>query len=253
MLILLSPSKNIHNEPKIPVKEFTVPALMDETEELMKGLKILNKDDLAKLMKISEKLSTLNYERNQNFTTPFTNKNSTPAIFLFKGDVYANMDIENYKHDDINFAQRHLRILYGLYGSLRPLDLMQPYRLEMGCKFKNSRATHLYGFWETRISDEINKSANGEEIINLASNEYFSAIKPKDLKSRLITILLKQEKDGKVKTIGLMAKRARGMMADFVIKNKFADVEELKNFSESGYKYYPDLSSENEWVFITKM
>ena len=216
MLILLSPSKNIHNEPKIPVKEFTVPALMDETEELMKGLKILNKDDLAKLMKISEKLSTLNYERNQNFTTPFTNKNSTPAIFLFKGDVYANMDIEN-------------------------------------LAFSLSWSTNLYGFWETRISDEINKSANGEEIINLASNEYFSAIKPKDLKSRLITILLKQEKDGKVKTIGLMAKRARGMMADFVIKNKFADVEELKNFSESGYKYYPDLSSENEWVFITKM
>lgn len=253
MLLLLSPSKNIHAEPSIPSEKFTIPALINETEVLANGLKKLTTDDLAKLMKISEKLSTLNYKRNQNFQFPFTEENSIPALFLFKGDVYANMDIQNYSHEDIQFAQDHLRILSGLYGSLRPLDLMQPYRLEMGCKFKNSRSTNLYGFWGSLISEEINKSAHGEEIINLASNEYFSAVKHKDLKSRLITINLKQEKGGKIKTIGLMAKRARGMVADYVIKNKITNSEDLKKFSEAGYKYFPELSNNDNWVFITKM
>jgi cytoplasmic iron level regulating protein YaaA (DUF328/UPF0246 family) len=253
MLLLLSPSKNIHAEPKVPAESFTTPVLMKETEELMAGLKKLSRKDLSELMHISEKLSDLNFERNQNFKTPFTEKNATPSLFLFKGDVYANMDIENYNHDDITFAQNHLRILSGLYGSLRPLDLIQPYRLEMGCRFKNSRSNDLYGFWGGRISDEINQSAQGEEIINLASKEYFSAIDPKKLKSKLITISLKQEKNGQVKTIGLMAKRARGMMADFVIKNKLTDVASLKDFSEGGYKYQPNLSNEDELVFISKM
>ncbi len=250
MILLLSPSKNIHEQPQIPAEKFTVPALIDETKELTECLKKLSIKEIMDLMKVSEKLATLNYQRNQNFEFPFTEKNSTPALFLFKGDVYANMDIENYSHDDIMFAQRHIRILSGLYGSVRPLDLIQPYRLEMGRRIQTSRSNNLYGFWGGQISDEINNSANGEEIINLASNEYFSAIKPKDLKSRLITIHLKQLKNGKIKTIGLMAKRARGMMADYVIKNKISNVEDLKKFANSGYKFHPELSSDDEWVFI---
>lgn len=253
MLILLSPSKNIHESPVLPNESFTTPTLMKDTKLLIQELKKLSKKDLMKLMQISEKLADLNYERNQNFRTPFTKENATPALYLFKGDVYANMDIEHYSHEDITFAQSHLRILSGLYGSLRPLDLIQPYRLEMGRPLQNPRGNNLYGFWGGQISDEINVAANGEEIINLASNEYFSAIDKKKLKSRLITIGLKQEKGGKVKTIGLMAKRARGMMADYIIKNKITDVEELKKFKEGGYSYKPELSSEDEWVFLLNM
>jgi cytoplasmic iron level regulating protein YaaA (DUF328/UPF0246 family) len=203
-------------------------------------------------MGLSQNLSDLNYTRYQNFKVPFTQQNARPALFTFKGDVYDKMDVENYSDTDLEFAQNHIRILSGLYGILKPLDLMQPYRLEMGTKYKNKRGHNLYGFWDSKLTENIN-AEESELVLNLASNEYFKAIKPKALKANLLDITFKQYKDGQLKNIGLMAKRARGLMADFVIKNKITDKDKIMDFNAGGYSFAPDLSTDKNWTFTMKM
>lgn len=252
MLVLLSPSKKLDETSKISTEVATQPEFLHDAEILASGLKNLSRGDISDLMGLSQNLSDLNYNRYQEFSVPFTKENARPALYTFKGDVYDKMDVENYDEKDLEFAQKHIRILSGLYGILKPLDLMQPYRLEMGTKFKNERGSNLYGFWNSKLTEAIN---NQEEnvIVNLASNEYFKSIKPKKLKAELLEITFKQYKDGKLKNIGLMAKRARGMMADFIIKNKITNKDDLLEFRENGYTFAPELSKDKNWVFTMNM
>ena len=208
--------------------------------------------DIAQLMKISDKLAKLNYQRFQEFLIPFTAKNSKPALFVFDGDVYGEMDVKNYTKQELDFAQRHLRILSGLYGALRPLDLMQAYRLEMGTVLKNACGKNLYEFWQEKITDYLNgELAKSEDktLLNLASEEYFSAVDTKKIKGRIINIIFKEQKDNNYKIIGIFAKKARGLMANFIIKNKIEVAEELKQFKVGGYKFHSKFSDENNWCF----
>ena len=252
MLVLLSPSKKLDKLTPPKGAKPTQPELMGEGKALVNVLKRHSKDQIKNLMHLSDNLAELNFQRYQDFKLPLTEDNAHPALFTFKGDVYDNMAVESYSADDLEFAQKHVRMLSGLYGVLRPLDLMQPYRLEMGTKLENSRGANLYKFW----GDHITNALNGDKpsvIVNLASNEYFKAVKPKGLKAPVINIDFKQIKGGKAKTIGLMAKRARGMMADFIIKKRITDVEKLKTFNEGGYSYDADASTESNLVFKMKM
>jgi cytoplasmic iron level regulating protein YaaA (DUF328/UPF0246 family) len=252
MLVLLSPSKKLDEESKVPTQNYSQPQFLADAEILSSGLKKLTRGDISDLMGLSQNLSDLNYTRYQNFKVPFTQQNARPALFTFKGDVYDKMDVENYSDTDLEFAQNHIRILSGLYGILKPLDLMQPYRLEMGTKYKNKRGHNLYGFWDSKLTENIN-AEESELVLNLASNEYFKAIKPKALKANLLDITFKQYKDGQLKNIGLMAKRARGLMADFVIKNKITDKDKIMDFNAGGYSFAPDLSTDKNWTFTMKM
>lgn len=252
MLIVLSPSKKLAaTVPAFP-EHITKPTLLKESEILARALKTYSKTKLASLMGISDTLAALNVERYKTFSTPFTKDNATPALLTFKGDVYDAMQIAHYTQQDFDFAQRHLRILSGLYGVLKPLDLMQPYRLEMGTKLSHERGEDLYDFWGEQIATALDKAAkasNSEIVINLASKEYFQAIDPSALRTPILEIQFKEHRDGQYKIIGLLAKRARGMMADYIIKGKITDVEKLKHFAEGDYRYTPDLSNQNTWVF----
>ncbi len=255
MLILLSPSKSLDFEAKITTKDFTIPEFLDDSKILIKQLKKFSCEDLAKLMKISEKLSVLNYQRFQDFKAPFTIQNSKPAIFVFDGDVYDGIDSENYSKKDLKFAQNHLRILSGLYGILKPLDLIQPYRLEMGTKLKNDLGKNLYEFWQDKITLKLNeelKQKSQKVILNLASEEYFSAINIKKIQGEIINIIFKEKRGKEYKVIGLLAKKARGLMADFIIKNNINKIEELKNFNIQNYRFDKKISDKNNWYFINK-
>lgn len=249
MLVLLSPAKRLDEKSDFPTDNLTQSDFLEDTSVLADELKALDVDEITSLMKLSDKLGALNYERYQDFFMPFTPQNARPALFMFQGDVYEQMDIHGYNKDQLDFTQNHVRLLSGLYGMLRPLDMMQPYRLEMGTRFKNSRGKNLYEFWGSKLTNKLN-SENPDVIVNLASNEYFSAVKAKELKPRLVTITFKHLKNGELKSFGMLAKRARGMMTDFIIKNAIEDVEKLKEFNTDGYSYQEDFSSENEWVFI---
>jgi len=256
MLVLLSPSKRLDETPTLPELTPTQPQLLDKAEKLAKVMKTLSGADLKKLMKISDAIANLNVQRYQDFKTPFTPHNALPALFLFKGDVYDKMDVAHYKKPELDFAQNHVRILSGLYGVLRPLDLMQPYRLEMGTKLETSAGKNLYAYWGDTLTRHINtelESHKDKTVINLASTEYFSAIQPKKLGGRLLTLHFKQNKAGNLKTIGLMAKRARGMMCDHIIKHKVTDPEALKAFKEGGYTYRPNLSEPDSWIYTLDM
>lgn len=250
--MLLSPSKTLDYKCEITTQFSSIPELLPQTKILAKEAKKLSMLEIQSLMDVSEKIASTNYERFQQFETPFTTDNARQALFAFKGDVYDKMDVANYTEDNLAFAQEHLGILSGLYGLLKPLDLMQAYRLEMGRKFKTDNAPDLYTFWGSQITNEINKNADGP-IINLASQEYFKAVKKKELKQPLYTLHFKQHKNDQLKTIGLMAKRARGMMADHIIKNRIKDIEELKKFNREGYRFTPELSTDTEFVFIVNM
>lgn len=252
MYLLLSPSKTLDYTSEVTTSFYSTPELLNDTKTLAAEAKKLSTLDIQALMDVSENIARTNHERFQQFETPFTEDNARQALFAFKGDVYDKMDIPNYTEDDLAFAQEHLGILSGFYGLLKPLDLMQAYRLEMGRKFKTATAPDLYKFWDMKITEEVNKNANGP-IINLASQEYFKAVKKAKLKQPLYTLHFKQHKNDQLKTIGLMAKRARGMMADYIIKNRIDDVEELKKFNREGYRFTPELSTETEFVFIVNM
>ena len=253
MLVLLSPSKKLDEKSDFPKDGLTQPHFIENAVELVDVLKTLQPEDLTNLMGLSEKLANLNYERNQAFSVPFTADNARPALFLFKGDVYDKMDVADYTADELTFAQKHIRILSGQYGLLKPMDLMQPYRLEMGTKLANPKGKDLYAYWGQDLSDNINADAGGDVVINLASNEYFKAASAKHINKRIITINFKQLKNGQLKTIGLMAKRARGMMANYIIHNSITNPEEIKNFAEGGYQFIPDSSDDKVWTFIMDM
>jgi cytoplasmic iron level regulating protein YaaA (DUF328/UPF0246 family) len=213
----------------------------------------LSEKELGELMKISPKLALLNHDRYQNFDFPFTLENSHQALLAFKGDVYQGISVDDYRDEDFDFAQAHLRILSGLYGLLRPLDLIQPYRLEMGLRVSGPWGKNLYQFWENIITDriyqEVLESKGDRVLVNLASNEYFKAVHPKRLKSDVVNVHFKEKKDDGFKIIGIHAKRARGVMADFIIKNRINHAQELKPFNLNGYEFNSTLSKEADWVF----
>jgi len=251
MLMVVSPAKTLDYETELPIQEFSQPELLDDAQELISQLKKLTPSDVASLMKLSDKLADLNVSRFAHWKRPFTQENARPAIYAFKGDVYTGLDAYSLKKSDMNFAQKHLRMLSGLYGLLKPLDLMQPYRLEMGTKFENKRGANLYEFWGHTITDKLNdEMKKGEVLLNLASNEYFKSVKPKDLNADVITPVFKDEKNGQYKVISFYAKKARGLMAAYVIKNRIKDVEEIKKFDTSGYRFSEEMSKPKEWVFI---
>lgn len=251
--MLVSPAKTLDYESPIPIEEFTEPSLLEQSKLLIEELKALTPKDVATLMKLSDKLADLNVGRFQHWSTPFSPQNARQAIYAFKGDVYTGLDAYSLKKSDMNFAQKHLRILSGLYGLLKPLDLMQAYRLEMGTKFKNKRGDHLYDFWGERITDEINQAPEAKDvIINLASNEYFKAVKIKRLKGKIITPVFKDEKNGQFKIISFYAKKARGLMAAYIIKNRIKNAEEIKAFNVDGYYFSKEQSDEKNWVFLRK-
>jgi cytoplasmic iron level regulating protein YaaA (DUF328/UPF0246 family) len=228
--------------------DFTIPDFLSDSETLIKTLKKLSHEDISSLMKLSHKLTELNFERYRNFLTPFNADNAKQAGYAFQGDVYDGLQFKNLSNEDVEFAQNHLRILSGLYGFLTPLDLIQPYRLEMGTSLKTKLGKNLYDFWGEKITKKINKSEE-DLIINLASNEYYKVLKPKLLKAKVISPAFKEYKNGKYSMIMLYAKQARGLMAQFIIKNKITNADDLKSFNLSGYSYNDKLSSESEPVF----
>ena len=252
MLMVVSPAKNLDFESSAPTATFTQPELMQKTLDLVEQCKTLAPSDLSSLMKISDKLAILNAERFNSFTTPFTVKNAKQAMFAFDGDVYAGLDADTLSEEDIAFAQDHLRILSGLYGVLKPLDLMQPYRLEMGTKLANKKGKNLYEFWDTSITEHLNEaleSLSETALLDLASNEYFSAVKKKALNAQIVTPHFKDEKNGQYKIISFFAKKARGLMARYVIQNKVTSAKALKAFDVAGYRFDEQASSDTDLVF----
>lgn len=252
MIITLSPSKGQDFDSPVLTRKNSKPRDLKQSELLITELRKIKSKQLQSLMSVSENIANLNVERYKTFTTPFTTKNSKPAIFAFKGDVYGGFDLDSFSEDDFAYAQDHLRILSGLYGYLRPLDLIQPYRLEMKTKLKNPLGDNLYQFWDTKITESINKELKGQQqpvVVNLASNEYFKAVKPKLLEGRLLNINFKETKDGKSRVVAIFAKRARGMMADYIIRNRIEDPEDIKKFNLEGYRFNKKMSDDSQWTF----
>lgn len=255
MLIVISPAKSLDFDNPAPSIRTTKPRFLDQSQLIIEQIKKLAPQDIASLMKLSDKLALLNYERYQNFTLPFTKSNAKPAIFAFKGDVYQGFDADTLSNDDLAFAQQHLRILSGLYGVLRPLDLMQAYRLEMGTKFNNSKGKNLYEFWADTLKNSIEKEllkSDSPILINLASNEYFKAIQAKKLSQEIITPVFKDFKNGQYKIISFFAKRARGLMSRFIVQNRITEAKQLKDFDLAGYQFSKKESNNTELVFTRK-
>lgn len=249
MLMIISPSKTQNFDPPPPI-DYTVPAQTAKIQTLAQQLRQYSPEDLGQLMKISPKLSDLNWQRYQDFQDSFTPENAKQALLAFKGDVYNGIQVDNYSKDDFTFAQNHLRILSGLYGLLKPLDLIQPYRLEMGTKLKTEKGKTLYDFWGAQITEALNTDLDSDAtLVNLASGEYFKAVQPQQLNSKVLNIVFKENKNGIYKVIGIHAKRARGLMVDYVIQNRIPEPEGLQTFDKEDYSFNPDLSTENEWVF----
>lgn len=249
MLILISPAKTLDYSTS-NFTESTQPDFQADTRSLVRIMKKKSAKEIGELMNISENLAELNDERFKTFQKEFTSDNSKQAILAFKGDVYTKIDVDEYSTEDFEFAQAHLRILSGLYGLLKPLDLIQPYRLEMGIRLENKKGRNLYEFWDKKIAKAINEAAQGQTVVNLASQEYFKSVHLKALKSPLINIEFKDHKDGSYKIIGFFAKQARGMMSNFAIKNRVTNPEMLKTFNEGGYEYSETMSDKNTWVFV---
>lgn len=255
MLILISPAKTLDFDTAPVTDKHTQPDFLKDSKALIKELRELSPADISGLMKISDKLGVLNFDRYQAFKTPFTPANAKQAALAFQGDVYTGLAAETFKARDFDFAQKHLRILSGLYGLLRPLDLIQPYRLEMGTKFKNQRGDNLYQFWGDSLTTAINEqlaATKGKTLVNLASNEYYKAVKPKQIDAEIITPVFKDWKNGQYKIISFYAKKARGLMSAYIIKNRITSAEDIKGFDVDGYGFAPELSKEREWVFTRK-
>ncbi|WP_150302838.1 peroxide stress protein YaaA [Pseudomonas saliphila] len=253
MLMVISPAKTLDYETPPAAERHTLPRYLEHSNELIEILQDKSVQDIAELMKLSDKLAALNVARYGSWAEKFTAKNSKQALLAFKGDVYTGLAAEDFSKADFEFAQKHLRMLSGLYGLLRPLDRMQPYRLEMGTKLSNSRGKDLYAFWGERISEWLNKdlAEQGDDVLlNLASQEYFGAVKPKALNARVIDTVFKDRKNGEYKIISFYAKKARGLMARYVIKERLTDPEGLKDFGLDGYRFNSASSSPNKLVFL---
>jgi cytoplasmic iron level regulating protein YaaA (DUF328/UPF0246 family) len=250
MKIIISPAKSLDFESKVPTSLHSQPQFLEESKKLNKKLKTLSKNKLASLMSISDDLASLNYTRNQEWETPFNTDNSKQAIYAFTGAVFQGIDVNSLTEDKIPVLQEKLRILSGLYGLLKPLDLIQPYRLEMGTKIKVGRKDNLYKFWDNTLANALNNELEDDELlINLASTEYFKALPKKVLKVPMITPVFKDFKNGKYKTIMTYAKMARGYMVRYIIENNVNTLEELKGFNVENYRYSEEMSSGNDLVF----
>ena len=253
MKIVISPAKTLDFETAPVTEQFSQPDWLDDSQQLIDELKHLSQADIATLMKLSDKLAALNMARFGSWSTPFTRDNAKQALLAFKGDVYTGLDAEAFSEQDFTFAQQHLRILSGLYGLLKPLDLIQPYRLEMGTKFANQRGKDLYQFWGNKLTEALNQEfAEQPEpvLINLASNEYFKAVKAKELQARIITPVFKDWKNGQYKMISFYAKKARGLMSAYIIKNQLTEPEQLKEFDLDGYYFSEEQSKGDQWCFL---
>ncbi|MGL4725001.1 MAG: peroxide stress protein YaaA [Scandinavium sp.] len=252
MLILISPAKTLDYQSELATTRYTHPELLDHSQQLITVARKLSAPQIGKLMSISDKLADLNATRFHDWHPDFTPQNARPAILAFKGDVYTGLQAEEFSEADFDFAQQHLRMLSGLYGVLRPLDLMQPYRLEMGIRLENAKGKDLYQFWGEIITNKLNDAlkAQGDDIvINLASDEYFKAVKPKKLQGKIIKPVFLDEKNGKFKVISFYAKKARGLMSRYIIENRLTKMEELKGFDSEGYFFDEAASSDSELVF----
>ncbi|HEY7884350.1 MAG TPA: peroxide stress protein YaaA [Cellvibrionaceae bacterium] len=255
MLMVISPAKTLDFDAPAITRKISTPEFLSQSTELIEQLKALSPADISSLMGISDKLGLLNFDRYHAWQTPFTQNNAKQAILAFKGDVYTGLEAETFSAADFTFAQKQLRILSGLYGLLKPLDLIQPYRLEMGTRFANSLGENLYQFWGDTLTDALNQQLpkRGERVlVNLASNEYFKAVNIKALDARVITPVFKDWKNGQYKIISFFAKKARGMMSAYSVKHRLSDPEGLKSFNVAGYAWQPELSSPNQWVFTRR-
>uniref|UniRef100_UPI00404787FE peroxide stress protein YaaA n=1 Tax=Algoriphagus sp. TaxID=1872435 RepID=UPI00404787FE len=249
MLIVISPAKTLdYSNPEY--SSHTQPDFPTEVKNLVGVLKKKSASQISKLMHLSDSLAVLNEERYKTFSETFNPENSKQAVLAFKGEVYAKMEADHFSPEDLDFAQQHLRILSGLYGLLKPLDLIQPYRLEMGTPLQTRKGNNLYQYWGTKISKALNELGEERPLVNLASQEYFKAVDQKTLKMPVITIHFKEYKEGKYQVIGFFAKQARGMMARYAILNRITDPEQLKVFREEGYEFSAPLSTAQDWVFV---
>jgi len=250
MKLVLSPAKSLDYDSKLPTTRATEPQFIDEAEKINTQLKKKSRKQLSNLMSISDNLADLNYERNQDFNLPFHKDNARPAIYAFNGDVYRGLDAYNIDNKKITKLQDTVRILSGLYGLLRPLDLIQPYRLEMGTKFSVGRNKNLYEFWRDPITEALNQELKDDELfVNLASNEYFKAIDLKKLKVSVLDIKFQELKNGDYKTIAIYSKVARGLMSKYIVENDADTKEDLKGFDMENYRFTEKLSSDNQLVF----
>lgn len=252
MLMLISPAKALDMDSPAPVQQATQCDFLDQSQLLIDTLKTLSVEQVAQLMDLSPKLSTLNVQRYRDFALPFSANNAKQAVFAFNGDVYEGLSAHSLSLDQILWLQEHLRILSGLYGLLRPLDYMQPYRLEMGTALANVRGKNLYAFWSDRLTQAVNERLAQQPqpvLVNLASSEYFSVIQATAIKAPIITPIFQDEKAGKYKIISFYAKKARGLMVRYAAEQAINDVQALKRFNLAGYAYAPEVSTETQWVF----
>lgn len=250
MKLLISPAKSLDFESVLPTKIHTQPQFLEQSKVVHQVLKQKSTSELSNLMAISEALSKLNWERNQNWTTPFTPNNARPAVFTFSGDVYIGLDAYSIPSNKFELMQDSVRILSGLYGMLKPLDLIQPYRLEMGTKMAINESKNLYDFWKKSLTNAINSETESDElIVNLASKEYASVIDFKAVKATVITPEFKDFKNGNLKIISFFAKKARGMMVRYVLDNNIKTIDGLKGFNYDGYCYDDNLSKGNNLIF----
>ena len=252
MLLVISPAKTLDYETPSTTKKFTQPDFLDQSALLIEELRELSPAAIGSLMSISDKLSQLNAARFQAWSTPFSPDNAKQAVLAFKGDVYTGLDAETLNDQQLSFAQEHLRILSGLYGLLRPLDLMQAYRLEMGTRFTNQRGKDLYQFWGSMITEQLNQelaSQKSQVLVNLASNEYFKSVQPKQINGQIITPVFKDWKNGQYKIISFYAKKARGLMCRYIVDHNIDQPEKMKSFDYEGYAFNEAMSSDKEWVF----
>jgi cytoplasmic iron level regulating protein YaaA (DUF328/UPF0246 family) len=252
MLTVISPAKTLDFDSPSITSTVTQPQFLTRAAELVEDARVLEIEAIQKLMGVSENIAQLNYQRFQDWHTPFSLQNARQALLAFKGDVYIGLKAESLHESHLQFAQQYLRILSGLYGLLRPLDLMQPYRLEMGLPFANRGGKNLYEFWGDTITATINtqlRESNSAVLVNLASQEYFRAVHTRALQAEVITPVFKERKDGQYKVVSFFAKKARGQMARYIIDHELTEPEGMKHFRVSGYRYNKTLSSEHEWVF----
>jgi len=253
MIVILSPAKTLDFEKKSNFSKYSIPTFLEESTYLITELRKKNKQELSDLMSISSKLSALNLKRYHNWNPDFNLSNSKQSILCFKGGVYVGLDVDSFSEEDVLYSQDYLKIISGLHGVLNPLDLIQPYRLEMGTKLSNKKGASLYNFWGEKITDYLNESlekSNSSFLLNLASNEYFSSVIPKKIRANVIDVKFLDNKNGVYKVISFFAKKARGAMAGFVMKNKIQHLSDLKNFSELGYTFDASNSDMNSLVFI---
>ncbi|MFY0672716.1 MAG: peroxide stress protein YaaA [Bacteroidia bacterium] len=252
MILVISPAKTLDFESENISPEYSIPKSLEKSEKIVNKLKKMSVKKIGELMSISKDLSKLNQERYLDWGTDFNAENGKPAIQAFKGDVYLGLDVQSFTQEDLGFANEHLRILSGLHGVLRPLDLIRPYRLEMGTKLPVLRKKNLYEFWQDEVTKRVNgflQEVGSEYLINLASDEYFNVINTTRLKATIIKPSFKDFKNGQYKVLSFFAKKARGMMSAYIIKNRITSPEEIKGFDADGYSFNAELSNNTEWVF----